>query len=33
VVFEQLTPLGELHVRWIGGADAGPELPDDGEYA
>ncbi len=23
VTFEQLTPLGELHVRWIGGADDG----------
>lgn len=33
VVFEQLTPLGELHVRWIGGADADPELLVDGEYA
>jgi segregation and condensation protein A len=32
VVFEQLTPLGELHVRWIGGADAGPEVLVDGEY-
>ncbi len=32
VVFEQLTPLGELHVRWVGGADAGSELLVDGEY-
>ena len=32
VVFEQLTPLGELHVRWVGGADAGTELLVDGEY-
>jgi segregation and condensation protein A len=27
VVFEQLTPLGELHVRWTGGA--GPQPDDD----
>ena len=33
VVFEQLTPLGELHVRWTGGADPGPEVLVDGEYA
>ena len=33
VVFDQLTPLGELHVRWVGGADAGAELLVDGEYA
>jgi segregation and condensation protein A len=26
VVFEQLTPLGELHVRWVGAADAEAEL-------
>ena len=32
VVFEQLTPLGELHVRWVGGAGAGPEALVDGEY-
>ena len=32
VVFEQLTPLGELHVRWVGGADPGPEVLVDGEY-
>ena len=32
VVFEQLTPLGELHVRWTGGADPGPEVLVDGEY-
>jgi segregation and condensation protein A len=32
VVFEQLTPLGELHVRWVGGAGAGTELLIDGEY-
>ena len=31
VVFEQLTPLGELHVRWIGGADPGAETLVDGE--
>ncbi|TFV66164.1 UNVERIFIED_ORG: segregation/condensation protein A [Bacillus sp. AZ43] len=29
VVFEQLTPLGELHVRWTGGtAPAGPQGDD-----
>jgi segregation and condensation protein A len=33
VVFEQLTPLGELHVRWVGGADPGPEVLVDGGYA
>jgi segregation and condensation protein A len=27
VVFEQLTPLGELHVRWTGGSD--PATEDD----
>jgi segregation and condensation protein A len=32
VVFEQLTPLGELHVRWVGAADTGPDLLVDGEY-
>ncbi|MCZ2861001.1 segregation and condensation protein A [Blastococcus sp. VKM Ac-2987] len=36
VVFEQLTPLGELHVRWTGDAvpdPAGPPAPDaDEEY-
>jgi segregation and condensation protein A len=32
VVFDQLTPLGELHVRWVGGADTGPDLLVDGEY-
>ena len=26
VVFEQLTPLGELHVRWTGG-----DVPDEGD--
>ena len=31
VAFEQLTPLGELHVRWIGGADPGPGVGDAGE--
>jgi len=31
VSFEQLTPLGELHVRWIGGAEAG-ETDVDEEY-
>ena len=25
VVFEQLTPLGELHVRWTGGSQPVPE--------
>jgi segregation and condensation protein A len=33
VVFDQLTPLGELHVRWVGGADAGAEQLVDQEYA
>jgi segregation and condensation protein A len=28
VTFEQLTPLGELHVRWTGGAE--PDPADDG---
>jgi segregation and condensation protein A len=32
VVFEQLTPLGELHVRWMGGADPEPDVLVDGEY-
>ena len=31
VVFEQLTPLGELHVRWTGGADPGPDDTDAGD--
>jgi segregation and condensation protein A len=33
VVFEQLTPLGELHVRWTGGGadDAAEDL--DEEYS
>jgi len=40
VTFEQLTPLGELHVRWTGAA-TGTDQPDgaeqepvdvDGEY-
>jgi segregation and condensation protein A len=26
VSFEQMTPLGELHVRWVGNADADAEL-------
>ena len=26
VAFEQMTPLGELHVRWVGSADADAEL-------
>jgi segregation and condensation protein A len=26
VAFEQMTPLGELHVRWVGNADADAEL-------
>lgn len=30
VAFEQLAPLGELHVRWTGGTVAGDE-PDDGD--
>jgi len=29
---EQLTPLGELHVRWTGGADPGPDDADDGDH-
>jgi segregation and condensation protein A len=34
VTFEQLTPLGELHVRWTGGDPPGPAEDDaDGEYA
>ncbi|SHN61248.1 condensin subunit ScpA [Geodermatophilus obscurus] len=33
VVFEQLTPLGELHVRWTGGADPEPAVFVDGEYS
>jgi segregation and condensation protein A len=34
VTFEQLTPLGELHVRWTGGDPSGPAEDDDadGEY-
>jgi segregation and condensation protein A len=34
VTFEQLTPLGELHVRWIGGTDPEPGDADgaDEEY-
>jgi segregation and condensation protein A len=32
VVFEQLTPLGELHVRWTGRADPGAEVAVDVEY-
>jgi segregation and condensation protein A len=33
VVFEQLTPLGELHVRWTGPAPADDEpLPDMDDY-
>ena len=37
VTFEQLTPLGELHVRWTGGAvpadddDAGRRSGDDAD--
>lgn len=27
--FEQVTPLGELHVRWIGGDDPPPDLGDE----
>jgi segregation and condensation protein A len=26
VSFEQVTPLGELHIRWVAGADADAEL-------
>jgi segregation and condensation protein A len=34
VVFEQLTPLGELHVRWTGAAEPEPDGADaDGGYA
>jgi segregation and condensation protein A len=36
VVFEQVTPLGDLSVRWIGGTTADDEPADtaaDGEYA
>ncbi len=35
VTFEQLAPLGELHVRWTGGHDPGPAPDDDAdeEYA
>jgi segregation and condensation protein A len=33
VVFEQLTPLGELHVRWTGGADPEPGVLVDGQYS
>ena len=34
VVFEQLTPLGELHVRWTGGdVPPGDDEPDDGADA
>ncbi|WP_369141160.1 segregation and condensation protein A [Modestobacter versicolor] len=29
VVFDQVTPLGELHVRWTGPALVGGRLPDD----
>jgi segregation and condensation protein A len=33
VVFEQLTPLGELHVRWTGPAPADDEpVPDVDDY-
>ena len=32
VTFEQLTPLGELHVRWTGGPLADPEADVDEEY-
>jgi segregation and condensation protein A len=32
VTFEQLTPLGELHVRWTGGDDPGAVPDDDGGY-
>jgi segregation and condensation protein A len=30
VAFEQLAPLGELHVRWTGGTPAGDE-PAEGD--
>jgi segregation and condensation protein A len=35
VTFEQLTPLGELHVRWTGGSEPEPAPDDDAdeEYA
>jgi segregation and condensation protein A len=32
VTFEQLTPLGELHVRWTGGAGPADDDDPDGEY-
>ncbi len=31
VAFEQLTPLGELHVRWTGGAILAAEADDDAD--
>ena len=31
VVFEQLTPLGELHVRWTGAAAGGAARLPDGD--
>ena len=33
VVFEQLTPLGELHVRWTGGSVPAAGDDDDGRPA
>ena len=33
VVFEQLTPLGELHVRWIDSGTDGPTENLDEEYS
>jgi segregation and condensation protein A len=34
VAFDQVTPLGELHVRWVGGEGPSPELGEeiDSEY-
>lgn len=32
VAFEQASPQSELHVRWTGGADPGPDDADDGDH-
>jgi segregation and condensation protein A len=34
VAFDQVTPLGELHVRWVGGEGPAPDLGEelDQEY-
>ena len=29
VAFEQMTPFGELHVRWIGSDDGGVDVVDE----